>query len=152
MNDKTIIENHLNNFYTLNLGHNEYYEISDEKFTLKHKYYEDLIVTRVGIVNEITSIFSIFLLDNNISINDFVETWFDEMINKTYDGILKKLENVQVIYGQISWEVKKNGVNYGVNDFIKEFENQYNPNILNRVFDEWKYREILKISDILLIS
>lgn len=152
MNDKTIIENHLNNFYTLNLGHNEYYEISDEKFTLKHKYYEDLIVTRVGIVNEITSIFSIFLLDNNISINDFVETWFDEMINKTYDGILKKLENVQVIYGQISWEVKKNGVNYDVNAFIKEFENQYNPNILKRVFDEWKYREILKISDILLNS
>ena len=156
MTDREILENHLNKYYTFCLTHklntHVRYEELRNSLMVRSELEEDIELSELGLIREITSIYGNFLTEENVMVEEMVREWFKKNIHKSFDKIFDTLKGVEVIFGPRSWEVKKNGVDYDLNELVEEYKDSYSPKVIKAVFDEWKHNEIMRISDEILNS
>ena len=148
MTDKEIIHNHLNKYFKPNIkvNRNDVFKslisvqfINDEKN-----------LSEQALVNEMISTYGIEVIDEDVNMSYLVNDWLKDKLNNTFNDIIESLKEVKIIFGVRSWEVKRYGSDFDLNWLIEKHKNTHNKDTVVDVYNEWKHKEIIKISDEIL--
>jgi len=148
MTDKEIIDNHLNKYFKPNIkvNRNDVFKslisvqfINDEKN-----------LSEQALVNEMISTYGIELIDGDTNMAYLVNDWLKDKLNNTFNDIIESLKEVKIIFGVRSWEVKRYGSDFDLDWLIEKHKNTHNKDTVVGVYNEWKHKEIIKISDEIL--
>tara|TARA_R100000544_G_scaffold16970_1_gene8081 strand:+ start:60 stop:512 length:453 start_codon:yes stop_codon:yes gene_type:complete len=148
MTDKEIIHNHLNKYFKPNIkvNRNDVFKslisvqfINDEKN-----------LSEQALVNEMISTYGIEVIDEDVNMSYLVNDWLKDKLNNTFNDIIESLKEVKIIFGVRSWEVKRYGSDFDLDWLIEKHKNTHNKDTVVAVYNEWKHKEIIKISDEIL--
>jgi hypothetical protein len=148
--DKEIIVNHLERYYKPSIKPNRddvFDSLMGCSFILSGKH-----MSEMAVIEEIESIFGTYVTDENMTPREIVSDWLREKSNSRFEDILDALNDVKVVFGSRSWEVKKDGKPFDLELFIEELKGKYNKPTVVAVYEKWKHTEIIRISDEILNS
>ena len=156
-NDREIIENYLNKYYTPAIKTNR-----DNMFDNLKSIRRDLIgvnfredkkhVSEQILVRELVSIFGNYTTDEGNNIAHIVKCWFNNKLDSSFQEVLDSLKDVKIIFGRRSWEVKKDGLDFDIEWLIEKHKGLYNKPTVTAVYEQWKHKEIVRVSDEMLKS
>ena len=153
MTDREIIENHLNRTYTFSPNHKVKGDIKYVQLKNAIKVYcnfDRILMSQTRLIESVTELFGNYVTDENLLVEQIVMEWFELNVAVAFNDIFDSLNDVEVVFGPRSWEVKQNGVDYDVNYLVEEHQDKYSEDVIRAVFDEWRHREIMRISDEIL--
>lgn len=152
MTDEEIILNHLNRYYTPAIKPNRD-DVFDSLMGARFMN-DDKFISSLGLSREISSMYGIKVTDTNKTISDVVLEWFNNNLDDTFNDILDSLTMVKVIFGRTSWEVrmKKDNTRFNIEWFIEKHKETHDKPTVVAVYEEWKHKEIIRISDEILNS
>lgn len=150
--DEEIILNHLDRYFTPSIKPNRD-DIFDSLTGAKFMNEGEFITSR-NLVMEISSIYGIKVTSTNKTVSEIVLDWFKSNLDNYFKDIFDSLSMVKVIFGRKSWEVlmKKDNNRFNINWLIDKHKGERDKATVIAVYENWKHKQIIEISDKILNS
>lgn len=148
MTDKEIIYNHLDKYFKANIKINSediYESLMNVQFINDKKY-----LSEQALVKEMISTYGIEFIDEGEYMSCVINDWLRSKLNNTFKDILDSLKQVKIVFGVRSWEVKRHDLDFDLDWLIKKHKGTYAKDTIIAVYNDWKHKEIIKISDEIL--
>tara|TARA_R110000803_G_scaffold74903_6_gene139151 strand:+ start:6700 stop:7164 length:465 start_codon:yes stop_codon:yes gene_type:complete len=150
--DEEIILNHLDRYFTPSIRPNRdnvFDSLTGAKFMNNGEF-----ITSINLAMEISSIYGIKVTSTNKTVSEIVIDWFNTNLDNSFNDVLDSLNMVKVIFGRRSWEVlmKKDNTRFNINWLIDKHKGERDKDTVIAVYEDWKHKQIIEISDKILNS
>lgn len=143
MTDKDIILNYINNNYTFHCEEHKTSRDSNIIFGVVETN-SKVFKTLRQVINEITVIYSDFLMDNGKLVHEEITEWFEEEKNKKFKKIYEVLDNLTLEHGKTTWvAVDKNSERFDYKT-LTSLDEDYSISLVKLIYEDWLLDEVTK--------